>query len=1404
MRARYPAGDEAEARLRRNGFVVLDDIARLTLDQAYPAHGRDPHVFVTTDALLALWYGLHRRLLTDAEANVLAPRLSKLVPALLNANTTLLRQPGGETSRAALRRAALLLAVAERLLNEQSSAPPDIAPQAEQITDRVRAHRDMEAYPGEDFTQYVVRGHYADSPALSRYFQASLWLSRQFQSVALAPGPDPDAPLQNVVALAAVLRAAPAARASLRSLNAARQALAGPPNATTVEQVIGALDRTLGRAWTLDQAVQPAALSALRGELGQARYPRTRVQTRPVWPDTPFPRQVVALLPDSALPDSALFQDTVNPRVPGRSLPTGLEVGAALGFDVARALLRTSDPQAGAVLAAIGRQTPFVAAGDRSLYGGWLRTLATLHRVDPRAPQFMRGDSWQCEKLNTALASWAQARHTYALYGAQSYAQLKGLEMPVPGLVEANPAFYHSLAALTSDTRRTLARVKALTPPDAANLEALETQCRAFAADAEAELSGTLSTDRSAAIADFGGWLEQFQLQTGPLVADVATGMQGEVRHVATGGFNPLLVIPDPKNGTAYVGWTLSYYEFTRPVGDRLTDARWQQRLAGTLLRPERPAWSKEFVFQARGPEWQSREPLRQAETLFQAGQNDEAMVLLRRTVADNPDTTLATEAQCRLGQFYEDAKDVAGAIAEYLKCRRLPGGDAADIAHRARFVAGFPEQQWAERRATLPGARAATEARAVLDALKTPGLAAAERAGAGTAVGRGPGPREHGQACCPKPSPPAARRNCAKCCVTCCVMAPMRDNAPDTTRAAWVPGLRTFARTACSPALKAAALCKAAELAIWPTPPTRLIATLSPYLSPKSFARDPSYVFLTRALGRERPSSDIDPKEIVEIEAMMVRSQVVTAAYEAGRLEDMARYYHALPPLNGGHDDADTFMEMYRRYPEFDHKPLSLYARAWAQGNKSSQNAPNLYREVAEKYPASPLAAPALQAAESLLREGHQTSRADEVRALILQNYGGTAIGLFYKAQMALERDDLDQAGQLLDRAMAVNKKHPSEFSETLNYGIGQGLRFQIEQTQRLRRALRPLAVAAGRPDAAHVPPSDVVGADPVALAERLAAALPSQAVPLYDALRQLYPSVSLSLRSLSLEPDGPRAAALWHELVSNEASLGYEAEIPATDLDLLIPLVDRGLDYPYSAPALALFQRALGRNQDSRGEGWRVIVENAKLLAGRNAETRVAEAALGIAARMLLENGRPEDAQALLQTVAESLPEADPVRAEADLLRRRAAREIWAKHRPEWNPIWQAQVGPKGNVTIGQYPPPQGMCVTQGIVVVLWAGGVVDEDDNFTGGLAGRGRLGRRHRASALGGYRGPSQGRGGGRNGPRLRGQCGGGIGGPARRRRAGAVPQAHPGTARKSELVQLRLRLRPGRRHSRGRL
>ena len=120
-----------------------------------------------------------------------------------------------------------------------------------------------------------------------------------------------------------------------------------------------------------------------------------------------------------------------------------------------------------------------------------------------------------------------------------------------------------------------------------------------FAAYADNILAGQpLSAEEQNEINAFGHWLKWFFRgdvgeKTPITVAEVASDPNTErVLHEGVGPFNPVVVIHELPEGTpmARLGFVLSYYEFTLPDWERMTDAEWQtQVISGTL--PARPWW---------------------------------------------------------------------------------------------------------------------------------------------------------------------------------------------------------------------------------------------------------------------------------------------------------------------------------------------------------------------------------------------------------------------------------------------------------------------------------------------------------------------------------------------------------------------------------------------------------------------------------------------------------------------------------------------------------------------------------------------------------------------------------------------------------------------------------------------
>ncbi|NLJ37080.1 MAG: DUF3160 domain-containing protein, partial [candidate division WS1 bacterium] len=137
---------------------------------------------------------------------------------------------------------------------------------------------------------------------------------------------------------------------------------------------------------------------------------------------------------------------------------------------------------------------------------------------------------------------------------------------------------------------------------------------------AEKELAGQpLSPDAYWRIQYFGGELERLQLsvvsssdpeypvdswfmlqnetdRNVATVADVHTSFGTALEEAVGYAFRIYVVVPDPYDGLQVTkGGVFSYYEFSWPSSDRLTDEKWLQMLKDGEA-PEQPEWTSSFI----------------------------------------------------------------------------------------------------------------------------------------------------------------------------------------------------------------------------------------------------------------------------------------------------------------------------------------------------------------------------------------------------------------------------------------------------------------------------------------------------------------------------------------------------------------------------------------------------------------------------------------------------------------------------------------------------------------------------------------------------------------------------------------------------------------------------------------
>ena len=137
----------------------------------------------------------------------------------------------------------------------------------------------------------------------------------------------------------------------------------------------------------------------------------------------------------------------------------------------------------------------------------------------------------------------------------------------------------------------------------------------------ETELRGENPTeDDYTFIYEYGGYLEHLWKQTitddesarvysanypAALVTDIASDGSGNVLEIGTGNPSEILVIV-PVNGTLRLasGAVYSFYQFTHPASDRLTDSSWRQMMGFEIgednkyhreTRIDRPWWTEAY-----------------------------------------------------------------------------------------------------------------------------------------------------------------------------------------------------------------------------------------------------------------------------------------------------------------------------------------------------------------------------------------------------------------------------------------------------------------------------------------------------------------------------------------------------------------------------------------------------------------------------------------------------------------------------------------------------------------------------------------------------------------------------------------------------------------------------------------
>jgi uncharacterized protein DUF3160 len=439
--------------LERNGFVVTDE----SFKQIFEPYIESPlPCFITADST---WHTYHVLLeegvreMEMAEAGNLAEYSAKLVAAVA-------KLPAGDAARAPL---LLHASVGLALIGGAVQDPEPVA-----IAKRLGAAAGPPVAAPIGFPLAPERFRpvifYAKSPDLAAYFRARQWFATCDFRLSSAK--------ETLLALrlSVLIEGDPDLAVLHRKLSEPYDVLVGPAEDGDVRTFAAAARKVLGTE-SPSAADLESGVTKVAEELS-VRLPAPRVNDQLLdlaeYRDFPIKIRGFRLLPPRQEPSAVCFQETVDPKVPGRMVPSGIDFMATsptlASVAAKRALvLEAGEEAAGRILAVRPPSAP------ASVHGDALKLLAELQKPLPAsAPAPLRSEAWADAQLWTQLGAWAEERHTWALHTKLTVLYMGITERPA-GFVSPYPDFYRGLGKLAASAAMALSRAGAVkTDPAAA------------------------------------------------------------------------------------------------------------------------------------------------------------------------------------------------------------------------------------------------------------------------------------------------------------------------------------------------------------------------------------------------------------------------------------------------------------------------------------------------------------------------------------------------------------------------------------------------------------------------------------------------------------------------------------------------------------------------------------------------------------------------------------------------------------------------------------------------------------------------------------------------------------------------------------------------------------------------
>ncbi len=617
--------------------------------------------FVTVDSLMHSYHLYFAYLLKKTEKNRLMDELKKLTDKMLELSKEQKSEMElssknvsmtGEWETASDRNIAFF-AVGRSLLDPSYDASKDegIDKETQKIIEEELSLIDAasgtatsplsgDSMQMEDYSQYKPRGYYDTDENLRQYFKAMMWFGRM-NFAQKEESLDRSAMLMSVCM-------DDEAYGLWSSIYAVTSFFAGASDDNGICEYRPLAEEAYGtglKELTGDKLMDDEAFSRfheLTGKLDPPSINSVPMMDDEGRTDKTMENKGFRFMGQRFSIDASIFQKLIyssvkeNKNGETRMLPDALDIPAALGSKTAEDILR-NDLKAmefeGYEENLSELQDMIEKSSDEtwysSLYSEWINTLRPL--LDEKGagyPVFMQNTNWKKRSVEGFLGSYTELKHDTVLYSKQVIAEMGGGEEEVVdyrGYVEPEPAVYQRFKSLAEGTLKGLEKFGMLDDASSEDLKKLSDLASKLYDISIKELKNeTLTDDEYELIEIYGGeiehfWHEAYREEAGeettyldsrmfppPVVVDVATDPNGSVLELGTGNPSTVYVVV-PVDGTLRIarGSVFDFYQFTTPIGDRLTDHEWRVMLGidpddngeyhWEQETPDKPAWTLDY-----------------------------------------------------------------------------------------------------------------------------------------------------------------------------------------------------------------------------------------------------------------------------------------------------------------------------------------------------------------------------------------------------------------------------------------------------------------------------------------------------------------------------------------------------------------------------------------------------------------------------------------------------------------------------------------------------------------------------------------------------------------------------------------------------------------------------------------